>query len=45
MIVDPAVAYVFHHGEMFQVVVCLEERISREKLDKNASYTPDVARE
>lgn len=35
----------FHHGEMFKVVVCLEQCIACEELNQDASYTPDVTRE
>lgn len=35
----------FHHGQVFEVVVRLEKRISREELNKNAADTPDVTGE
>ena len=35
----------FHHGQVLEVVVCLEKRIAREELNKNAADTPDVTGE
>jgi hypothetical protein len=43
--VNGSVAHGFHHCQMLQVIVRLEQGIAGEELDKNASYTPDVARE
>lgn len=34
-----------HHGQVFEVVMCLEKGISREELNENAANTPDVTRE
>lgn len=41
--VDGTTADGFHHGEMFPVLMCLEQSIAREQLDQNASYAPNVA--
>ena len=35
----------FHHGQVFQVVVCLEKCIPREELNENAANTPDITGE
>ena len=35
--------YGFHHGQMLQIVVCLEKGVSREEFDKYTSNTPDIA--
>ena len=40
---DLAVAHCFHHGEMLEVVMRLEESVASEKLYQDASYAPDVA--
>ena len=42
-LVNRTVTYSLHHGQMFQVVVRLEEGIAGEKLDEDATYAPDVA--
>lgn len=34
----------FHHSQMLEVVVCLEQGVSGEELDKNAPDAPDIAR-
>lgn len=44
MRIYPTIADVLHHGEVFEVVVGLEQGISSEEFDKDASYTPNVAR-
>jgi hypothetical protein len=43
--INLATADGLHHCEMFEVVVSLEQGVASEELDKNASYTPNVARE
>lgn len=35
----------FHHGKMFQVVVCLEKGVASEEFHKDAADTPNIARE
>lgn len=35
----------FHHRKMLEIVVRLEQSVTGKELDKDASYTPDVARE
>jgi len=35
----------FHHGQVFQVVVCLEEGVACEELDQNATNAPNIAGE
>jgi hypothetical protein len=42
--VNGSVAHGFHHCQMLQVIVRLEQGIAGEELDENASYAPDVAR-
>jgi hypothetical protein len=44
-LVDGSVADGFHHCQMLQVIVRLEQGIAGEELDENAAYAPDVARE
>ncbi len=34
----------FHHGQMFQVVMGLEEGVASEELDQDAANAPDVTR-
>lgn len=41
--VNLAATYAFHHGEMFEIVVSLEEGIPGEEFHQNAADTPDVA--
>lgn len=41
--IDLAVAHCFHHGEMLEIIVRLEESVAREELDDDAPYTPNVA--
>jgi len=43
-LVNRSVAHGFHHCQMLQVIVRLEQGIACEKLDENAAYAPDVAR-
>lgn len=35
----------FHHSQVFQIVVRLEERIAGEELHQNTPDTPDITRE
>jgi len=44
LLLDLAVAYCFHHGEMLEIIVRLEESVTSKELDEDASYTPNVAR-
>lgn len=39
------VADSFHHGQVFEVVVRLEEGISRKEFHNNAPYAPNIAGE
>lgn len=43
--VNGLVAHSFHHGQVLEIVVRLEQGISSEELDKDAAYTPDITRE
>lgn len=43
--VDLSVTDRLHHGKMLKIVVCLEQCVSREELDNDAAYAPDVAGE
>jgi hypothetical protein len=43
--VNLGIAYGFHHGEVFEIVVCLEKGVASEEFDKDASYAPDIAGE
>lgn len=43
--VDPSADNGFHHRQVLEVIVGLEERVPREEFHKDASYTPNVARE
>jgi hypothetical protein len=43
--VDPALKYRFHQSQMLQVVVCLKQCVTSEKLDQNAADTPDITGE
>lgn len=45
MAVKSATANALHHGQVLQIVMCLEQRISCEELDKDASNTPDITGE
>lgn len=40
--VDPASDHGFHHRQMFQVVMCLKERITSEELHQDTPDAPDV---
>ena len=44
-LVDRSVAHGFHHCQMLQIIVRLEQGIACEELDENAAYAPNVARE
>lgn len=35
----------FHHGQMLEIIVRLEQCVAGEELDQNTTDTPDVARE
>lgn len=43
--INRGIAHGFHHRQMLQVIVRLEQGIAGEELDKNTTYAPDVARE
>ncbi len=42
-LVDPGVDDGFHHGQMLEIIVRLEEGVSGKELDQDASDAPDVA--
>jgi hypothetical protein len=44
-LVNGSIAHGFHHCQMLQVIVRLEQGIAGEELDENATDAPDVARE
>lgn len=44
LLLNLSVAYRLHHGEVFEIVVCLEESVAGEELDQDASNTPDITR-
>ena len=41
--VNLSIADRFHHGQVFEVVVCLEQGVASEELDNNAADAPYVA--
>lgn len=43
--IDPAPAYSLHHSKMLEIVMRLEQRITRIELHEDAADAPDVARE
>lgn len=43
--INLATAHSFHHSQVLEVVVRLEQGVAGEELDENASYAPDVAGE
>lgn len=43
--IDLASAYTLHHRQMFQVVMGLEQGVSREEFHQDAANTPNVTRE
>lgn len=43
--VDFAVDNGLHHGQMLEIIVCLEQSVTSKEFDKNATYAPYVARE
>lgn len=43
--IDLASAYTLHHRQMFEVVMRLEQGVSREKFHQDAANTPNVTRE
>ena len=45
MRVDARPDHILHHGQVFQVLVCLEQGIARVELDQDAANAPDVAGE
>jgi len=45
MAVKSATTNTLHHSQVLQIVMCLEQRISCEELDKDASDTPDITGE
>lgn len=34
-----------HHGKVFKIVMCLEQGVSSEELNKYTANTPDITRE
>lgn len=42
--VYPGIAYGFHHRQVLEIIVRLEEGIAGEEFDKDAPYAPDIAR-
>lgn len=44
MAVDPRANDSLHHGEVFQVIVSLEQGIASEELDQDAANAPYIAR-
>jgi len=43
--IDLATTHGFHHCQMLKIVVRLEQSVTGEELDKDASYAPDVTGE
>jgi len=43
MLINAAPHNSFHHGQVLEVVMCLEQGIAREELDQDTSYAPNVA--
>lgn len=44
LLFDLVPAHGFHHRQVLEIVMCLEQGVTREELDKNASNTPNIAR-
>ena len=42
MCIDLLANHSFHHCEMLQIVMSLEQSITSEKFDQDAPYTPDI---
>lgn len=39
-----SIHHTLHHGQMLQVIMCLEQRVTCEELDKYTPYAPDITR-
>lgn len=45
MCVNPPANHGLHHGQVLEVIMSLEQSITREELDKDAADAPDITGE